>query len=280
MKKGLIIIPCFNEFNSIFIFHKEVSKVINNTHIKIDLLFLNDGSTDETDIALKTLYKNNDNISYINFNKNYGKNKIIFNSLKYTFNYNFIIFMDADLQHDPKYIINLIEIWENEKVEMVIGLRGNFKEYKVIKILKMFYYKFSMLPKNLERFSDFRLLDKSIVKKIVNLSFEPPFLRHYLDSSNFISKFIDIEIPERVIGNSKFTIMKLLFLGLESFIFLRINYIKFFITYISSLILLLIFDKVIFFYFLNLFFLFILFLKLRSSYFSRKVSYKLFIRGK
>ena len=59
-----------------------------------------------------------------------------------------------------------------------------------------------MLPKNLERYSDFRLLDNSIIKKINNLNFEPPFLRHYLDSLNFKSKFIDIDIPERIVGSS------------------------------------------------------------------------------
>ena len=72
--------------------------------------------------------------------------------------------IDADLQHDPKYITNLIKIWENEQVDMVIGFRGSFKENITIKILKTFYYKISMLPKNLERYSDFRLLDSEIKK--------------------------------------------------------------------------------------------------------------------
>lgn len=279
MKKGLIIVPCFNEFHSISIFHKEVSKVINDSHFKIDLLFLNDGSTDKTNEALKELYEKNHNVFYINFHKNYGKNKIIFNSLKYSLEYSFTIFMDVDLQHDPKYITNLIKIWENEQVDMVIGFRGRFKENNTIKILKTFYYKISMLPKNLERYSDFRLLDNSIIKKINNLNFEPPFLRHYLDSLNFKSKFIDIDIPERIVGSSKFTLMKLILLGLESFIFLRIGYFKFFIIYFFCALITFTIGKSMLFHFLNLTFLLIFFLKIKSFFKSRKVTYNAFIRN-
>ena len=156
MKKGLIIVPCFNEFHSISIFHKEVSKVINDSHFKIDLLFLNDGSTDKTNEALKELYEKNHNVFYINFHKNYGKNKIIFNSLKYSLEYSFTIFMDVDLQHDPKYITNLIKIWENGQVDMVIGFREVLKKILLLRYLKPFTTKSQCCQKTLR---DILILD-------------------------------------------------------------------------------------------------------------------------
>ena len=164
------------------------------------------------------------------------------------------------------------------KLIWLLVLGEVLKKILLLRYLKPLLQNLNVAKKPL-RYSDFRLLDNSIIKKINNLNFEPPFLRHYLDSLNFKSKFIDIDIPERIVGSSKFTLIKLILLGLERFIFLRIGYFKFFIIYFFCALITFTIGKSMLFHFLNLTFLLIFFLKIKSFFKSRKVTYNAFIRN-
>ena len=241
--------------------------------LELNIIFLNDGSTDKTLNILKELNSSYDNVSFLDFKKNYGKNTILIKALKFCIDYDFTIIMDVDLQHDPIYIKDFINKWQKYKCEMVIGRRGKFKETKTIKLLKKIYFKMSFLNQELETYSDYRLLDKSIVEKIVYNNLKPPFLRHYLDSLKINPELIEINIPDRKIGKSKFSIFKLITIGVESYIFLRIKSRIFFMIYFIFLLLSLSADKNLIFYIINFVFILIAISKIKSYYLIKSSKY-------
>lgn len=277
MVKGVIIVPCFNEAENITLFYDEICKIILKYELELNIIFLNDGSTDKTLNILKELNSSYDNVSFLDFKKNYGKNTILIKALKYCIDYDFTILMDVDLQHNPIYIKDYINKWQKYKFEMVIGRRGKFKETKIVKLLKKIYFKMSFLNQELETYSDYRLLDKSIVEKIVYNDSRPPFLRHYLDSLKTNSELIEINIPDRKIGKSKFSIFKLITIGLESYIFLRIKGKIILMIYFIFLLLSLSADKDLKFYIINFVFILIAIFKFKS-YYLIKFSKYVFIR--
>lgn len=277
MVKGVIIVPCFNEAENITLFYDEICKIILKYELELNIIFLNDGSTDKTLNILKELNSSYDNVSFLDFKKNYGKNTILIKALKYCIDYDFTILMDVDLQHNPIYIKDYINKWKKYKFEMVIGRRGKFKETKIVKLLKKIYFKMSFLNQELETYSDYRLLDKSIVEKIVYNDSRPPFLRHYLDSLKTNSELIEINIPDRKIGKSKFSIFKLITIGLESYIFLRIKGKIILMIYFIFLLLSLSADKDLKFYIINFVFILMAIFKLKS-YYLIKFSKYVFIR--
>lgn len=220
---GLIIAPCHNESESLKKFNDILLDNLKKINSNFEILYLNDGSTDDTQDVIYEICKKNRKINYINFKKNYGKNKILFYTLRYSLDFDFVILIDSDLQHDPIYIKDLVNKFKEGKHDTVIGLRESYKETKVVKFLKKIYFFFCGLSVDQEHFSDYRLISSKIIKKVVNINIYPPFMRHFLDSLSFRKGFISIDIRDREYGTSNFNVFKLIILGLKSIIYLKFN---------------------------------------------------------
>ena len=109
-----VVIPCYNEEKAIPIFYKEISKVIKNMkEVKFELLFIDDGSKDNTLEVLRKLEKSDDSVRYISFSRNFGKEAGIYAGLEESTG-DYITFMDVDLQDPPELLSEMYkEIKEN-----------------------------------------------------------------------------------------------------------------------------------------------------------------------
>lgn len=110
MKKISIVVPCFNEEEVIKMFYKELMKTINQIENKYiyEILFIDDGSKDNTLKLLKELIKENENVRIISFSRNFGKEAAIYAGLNNSTG-ELVVLMDSDLQHPPQTIIEMLE---------------------------------------------------------------------------------------------------------------------------------------------------------------------------
>lgn len=110
MKKISIVVPCYNEEAVLKIFYNELTKVIEEIKNKYEyeIIFIDDGSKDNTLQILKILRKNDKHIKIISFSRNFGKEAAIYAGLSNSIG-DFIVLMDSDLQHPPKVILEMLE---------------------------------------------------------------------------------------------------------------------------------------------------------------------------
>ena len=114
MKTLDIVVPCYNEEEMLPIFYKEVSNNLKN--INWNVIFVNDGSNDNTLEVIKKLKNSYDNVKYISFSRNFGKESAIYAGLDYSTR-DYIILMDADLQDPPSLIPEMLKYISKYDIE-------------------------------------------------------------------------------------------------------------------------------------------------------------------
>lgn len=127
MKKISIVIPCYNEEDVLKMFYTELMKIISIIKVKYlyELIFIDDGSKDETLTILKELRQENENIKIISFSRNFGKEAAIYAGLSNSVG-DLVVLMDADLQHPPETILSMLQEIDNG-YDMVATKRKNRK---------------------------------------------------------------------------------------------------------------------------------------------------------
>ena len=173
MKKRVsILVPCFNEEDSLSLFYKETKEVMDTlSQYDWELLFVNDGSKDETLSVIKKIYGADRRVSYIDLTRNFGKENAMLAGFDYVKG-DCVVIMDADLQDPPSLICEMLRYWEDgfQDVYAKRNLRG--KESWLRKSLTMLFYrilnrstKYDMLP----NVGDFRLLDRKCIEALKQL---------------------------------------------------------------------------------------------------------------
>ena len=118
-----LIIPCFNEEESLPLFYPEVTSVLQEMNCDYELIFVNDGSRDITLEILKELSEKDPHVIYLSFSRNFGKEAAIFAGLKEAKG-DCCVIMDCDLQHPPATIVEMYRLWE-EGYEVVEGVKAS-----------------------------------------------------------------------------------------------------------------------------------------------------------
>ena len=160
-----IILPCFNEEGNIVEIYEKIKTQINTIGYDFELIFIDDGSTDQTLHTIKSLTRADNRVKCISFSRNFGHQA----ALKAGFDFchgDCAITMDADLQHPPSLLAEMIENWENG-FEIVFTLRKDESETLFFKrFTSNFFYKLMnyMSGLNLQKgAADFRLIDRKII---------------------------------------------------------------------------------------------------------------------
>ena len=110
MDKISIVVPCYNEQEVILMFYEKLMKIINQleNNYSYEIIFIDDGSKDNTLKILKELRKENENINLISFSRNFGKESAIYAGLTNATG-ELVVLMDSDLQHPPQIILEMLE---------------------------------------------------------------------------------------------------------------------------------------------------------------------------
>lgn len=202
-----VLIPAYNEEGNII----ELNKRLTNTlkEYNYELIYINDGSKDKTLEKIKNISKNADNIKYISFSRNFGKDAAMYAGLKYSTG-DFICIIDSDLQQNPKYIITMYEqLIKNENVDQItMVMKNRNKENIFTRIMKKnFYNVMNKLSdsKFVDGASDFRMFRKNVKKAILDISEKNRFTKGIFSWIGFNTEFIYYTVEDRFSGKTKYS---------------------------------------------------------------------------
>jgi len=218
MKKIVVLIPTYNEQENLIELTRRLAKVFNeNKSYSFDILFADDGSTDDTCRIIIGLAKENPNIKYLFLSRNYGKEICLSAGIDAAYG-DALICMDADMQDPPELITSFIAEWENG-YEDVIAYRtrregeGFFKKYtsnlfyRIIKKSTNIY-----IPPNS---GDFRLLDKKCVDALKQFKEKQRYNKGIFSLIGFSKKLVPFERSRRYAGKTKYKIRSLVRLAIN-----------------------------------------------------------------
>ena len=218
MKKNIlvsIVVPLYNESGNIRLFIDRLNKITIDNHI-FEVIFVNDGSTDNTLIELRKNVKRQLNVKFISFSRNFGHQNALKAGLDYAEG-DAVISMDGDLQHPPELIPELIENWHNG-FDIVYTLRKDNEKIGMFKRItsNLFYTLMNKLSDvRIEKGSaDFRLLDKKVVEVLKGIKENPIFYRGMVDWVGFKKIGVEYLLESRSWGETNYSLSKMLKLAL------------------------------------------------------------------
>ncbi|MEE1335148.1 glycosyltransferase family 2 protein [Methanobrevibacter sp.] len=214
-----IVVPCFNEEETVEIFSKEINKTLNKHNFEI--IFINDGSSDNTLNNIKKLADENSNIKYISFSRNFGKESAIYAGLKNATG-DLVCIMDVDLQHPPSLLPEMIESVSNEDYDVAAARRTSRKGEPKIKSFfsHMFYKVFKRITKMdlVEGATDYRVMTRQVVDSILQLKEYNRFSKGLFQWVGFNTKWICYENVERVAGQTTWSYWGLIKYSIEGLV--------------------------------------------------------------
>lgn len=217
MEKISIVVPCYNEEKNINNFYEEMIKTLEKVkeNYSYEIIFVNDGSNDQTEIEVKKVRKTDKNVILISFSRNFGKEAAIYAGLNNATG-DLVTLIDADLQHPPVTILEMIK-GINEGYDVVATKRKNRKGEPVIKSVfsKLFYKMMRMFIPIEKNVQDFRLMKKEVVDAILSLKEYNRFSKGIFTWVGFNIKYIEIENIERKAGKTKWSFKKLFSYAIE-----------------------------------------------------------------
>lgn len=215
-----LVVPCYNEEENIENFFSHVKDGLKTYTDSYEIVFVNDGSRDETGKKLKKLFSENKDskITVVGFSRNFGKEAAMYAGLSHAKG-DYVTIIDADLQQDIKYVVKMAEILdENEDTDMVAAYQEKRKEGKFITFCKENFYKLINKVTTVafvENASDFRIMRRAVVETILSLSEYHRFSKGIFAWVGYKTVSIPYEVKEREAGETKWNFRKLLKYGLE-----------------------------------------------------------------
>lgn len=220
MKLLTAIVPCYNEQDNIKDFYDEFIKneeFFKSKDIEFELLFVDDGSKDDTVINVKELKKTDKRVHLISFSRNFGKEAAIYAGLQKS-NGDYVVFLDADLQDPPSLLPKMFE-YLDEGYDSVATRRISRKGEPLIRsfFARRFYKMMRRMSKTeiVDGARDYRLMTRKYVDAILSMPEYNRFTKGIFGWVGFNTKWIEFENIERKKGETKWSFWKLFVYSLE-----------------------------------------------------------------
>ena len=219
MKKVTILVPAYNEEESLPILYERVSKLMNSMkeQYEFELLFVNDGSKDKTLEIIKELRQKDGRVSYVNFSRNFGKEIAMLAGFDYAKG-DCVVIMDADLQDPPELIPEMLKYWEEGYDDVYAQRKSRKGETWLKKWTSKMYYKFLQKITRVEiqkDTGDFRLLDRRCINALRKLRETGRNAKSLFSWIGYNKKAIFYDRDARVAGKTKWNYMKLIDLAID-----------------------------------------------------------------
>ena len=221
-KKISIVVPCYNEQESLPYFYEEIKKIEKEmNYVDFEYIFVNDGSKDKTLEIARDLAKKDKKVRYISFSRNFGKEAAMLAGLEHSKG-DYITVMDADLQDPPKMLIEMYKGITEEGYDCVGTRRVTRKgEPKIRSWFARRFYKIINRMSKVEMVDgarDFRLMTRQMVDSILSLKEYNRYSKGLFSFVGFNTKWLEYENVERVAGTTKWSFWKLFVYALEGII--------------------------------------------------------------
>ena len=250
-----IIIPCYNEEDSIPLIYNELKKVSNNMKYDFEFIFVNDGSIDNSLSVLKKLSAKDKQVKYIHFSRNFGKEAAMYAGLSKSKG-DYVTIMDADLQDPPSLLPEMLRLIKEEGYDSVGTRRVSRKgEPKIRSFFARKFYKIINKLSKIEMVDgarDYRLMTRQMVNSILELKEYNRYSKGLFSFVGFNTYWLEYENVERVAGETKwsfwglvkyaiegivaFSTLPLSIASLMGFIFCFVSFILIIIIIIKTLI--------------------------------------------
>ena len=257
MDKITIVIPCFNEQETIPYLKAELYKLFDSTNeVEFEIIMVDNCSSDNTLKLMKELNVTDNRFHYISFSKNFGKDSSMYAGLKASTG-DYVTIMDADLQDPPMMIMEMYKIIKSEDVDSVAAFRKNREGEPFLRsIFAEWFYKLMNKISDSNMVSgarDFRLMSRKMVDAVTSLEESERFTKGIFSWVGFKTKWLPFENKERVAGKTKLPMSKafsyairgiisfstapLLIASIIGFVFCFGSFIFFVVTVIKQLVL-------------------------------------------
>jgi dolichol-phosphate mannosyltransferase len=212
-----LIVPCFNEAQILDQFYVELTTVLEALPLSCRLVFVDDGSTDETLQRLNALALRDRRMRVYSLSRNFGHQVALSAGLDATTGA--VLMMDADLQHPPALIPEMVSLWQRGH-DVVSAVRGNTEDATWFKraTAGLFYWIINRLTDTpiVPGAADFCLLSERAHQALNAMPERHRFLRGMISWIGFDRAFVRFDAPRREAGSSKYTSARMMFLALDA----------------------------------------------------------------
>ena len=218
MKKVSILIPCYNEEKSLPLLYPELVKLMDgNPGYEWELMFVNDGSIDGTLPELQRLRQQDGRVNYVDLSRNFGKEAAMLAGFDYVTG-DAVVILDADLQHPPTLITDMIKYWEQGYDDVYAKRSTRGKESWLRRRLSLLFYRilqqssrFDVLP----NVGDFRLLDRKCINALKKMRESERYTKGMYGWIGFRKKELEFQQGDRLAGKSSWSFRRLFSLALD-----------------------------------------------------------------
>lgn len=201
-----IVIPIYNEQGSIEQIFDQLNGLMTSHQHRWELLLVNDGSTDNSASIINQLADEHDNILSIHFSRNFGKEAALDAGLSNAIG-DCIIFIDADMQHPPQCIEQMIDLWQQgfDVVNAVKKQRG--QESWMHRSLAFIFNRImtGATGENFQGASDFKLIDRKVADALIQCPERARFFRGLVAWVGFKTTAMEFDVAQRASGNTKWS---------------------------------------------------------------------------
>ena len=216
-----VVVPCLDESDSINDFYSEVSKALKNVGHEWEIIFVNDGSTDDTLSKIKGLADADDNVKYISFSRNFGKESALYAGLVSSKG-DYVCVMDADLQDPPQLLPEMLDALLNSDYDIVATRRITRKGEPVIRSFSArLFYKFINKFSKLEFVDgarDYRMMTRQVADAVLKLNESNRFSKGLFTWVGFNTKWIEYENVQRAHGETSWSFWALFKYSIEGIV--------------------------------------------------------------
>lgn len=215
-----VIVPCYNEQENVPYFYSEFLKneeFFKMRQMDFELIYVNDGSKDQTVAEIKKLHETDARVKLISFSRNFGKEAAMYAGLEKSKG-DYVVIMDADLQ-DPPSLLPEMFAGLDEGYDCVATRRVSRKGEPAIRSLfaRMFYRLMKHISKTeiMDGARDYRLMTKQVAEAIVSMGEYNRFTKGIFGWVGFETKWLEYENVERAKGETKWSFWKLLIYSID-----------------------------------------------------------------
>lgn len=216
-----LVIPCYNEEESLPVFYREVTRVMRGMDCEYELLFVNDGSRDGTLAALKELAERDGHVVYLSFSRNFGKEAAMYAGFCNARG-DYAAVMDADLQDPPSLLPEMLAILQGGEYDSVATRRADRSGEPPVRsyFAKKFYRIINRISDAdiVDGARDFRLMKREMVDVIVSMGENNRFSKGIFGWIGFQTYWMPYENVERVAGETKWNFWKLFHYAVDGII--------------------------------------------------------------
>lgn len=214
-----IVAPCYNESETVDLFVAEIDKILRDADFRAEIIFIDDGSRDDTRARLSRLATSRDNVRAIALSRNFGKEAALTAGVDYARG-DAVIVMDVDLQDPPELVLDFVRKWR-DGYDVVYAAREDRRSDTAAKraTANLFYRLFNKVSaiKIPENAGDYRLMDRRVVEHIKALPERSRFMKGLFAWVGFNAVAVPYVRPERAAGETKFNFWKLWNFAIDGF---------------------------------------------------------------